>query len=85
MNKVHKAFNSLSKEDLKAIIRDLIALDETGVLPRGPARDLASSIAQTAGIPEKDALTLVQREPLRIAAFKWAQEEEEGPRERPSN
>ncbi len=72
MNPVQKILTSLTDEDLKAIIRDIIVLDETGVLPSGAARNLANRLVQEVSIPFNDALTIAQREPMRIAAFKWA-------------
>ena len=72
MNKVQEIFNSLSDSELKSVVMDLKSQDETGILPAGPARDLIKRIVDEVNIPNGDALQIVQREPMRRAAFKWA-------------
>lgn len=72
MSPMQAIFNGLSDDQLKAIVRDLQEQDETGILPHGPARELQARIVAETGVPTKDAFQLVQHEPLRRAAFKWA-------------
>lgn len=72
MNKLQAIFNSLSDVALKAVVLDLQHQDETGVLPAGPARDLIQRVVDEVNIPFNDAFQIVQHEPIRRAAFKWA-------------
>lgn len=72
MSPVVAIFNDLSDEALKAIVRDLQQQDATGVLPDGPARALSERLVTEVGVSRADAFNLVQHEPLRRAAFKWA-------------
>lgn len=72
MSPVKALYNALSDAQLKAVVRDLQQQDETGVLPPGPARELAQRLVAETKVPVSDAFHLVQHEPLRRAAFKWA-------------
>jgi len=72
MNPVQVIFNNLSDAQLKAVVLDLQHQDETGILPAGPARELIQRLVEETNIPSKDAFQLVQHEPVRRAAFKWA-------------
>lgn len=72
MNKSQAIFNSLSDAQLKAIVTDLKHLSETGILPAGPARELTQEIHTEIGVPVNHAMSMVQTESLKIAAFKWA-------------
>lgn len=72
MSLMQAIFNGLNDDQLKAIVRDLQHQDETGILPPGPARDLQKRIVSETGVSSNDAFQLVQHEPLRRAAFKWA-------------
>jgi hypothetical protein len=72
-SKVKQIFEGLHAEELKAVVRDLIALDDTGILPLdGSARLLMRRLQEETGIPHKDAHHLVLHHTLRMAAFKWA-------------
>lgn len=72
MSTVQVIFGALSDDQLKAVVRDLQHQDETGILPSGPARDLQKRIVTETGVSANDAFQLMQHEPLRRAAFKWA-------------
>ena len=72
MNSVQVIFNDMSDDQLKAVVRDLQQQDQTGILPSGPARDLAKRLVSETNVSANDAFQLVQHEPLRRAAFKWA-------------
>lgn len=72
MNKLQAIFNSLPDDELKAVMLDLQHQDETGILPAGPARNLAQRLVDEVEIPFVDAFKIVQHEPLRRAAYKWA-------------
>lgn len=72
MNKVQQIFHALSDAELKAVILDLNTQDETGILPSGAARELIKRLVDETEIPFKDAFQLVQHEPYRRAAVKWA-------------
>ncbi len=72
MNKVQLIFNSLADGELKSVVLDLQVQNETGILPPGPARELMKRLVDEVTIPFKNAYQLVQNEPIRRAAFKWA-------------
>lgn len=72
MNRVTAVFNSLSDDDLKAVVRDLRVMDETGVLPDGSARRLCERLVTESGILPNEARNLVFHHTLRVAAFRWA-------------
>lgn len=81
MSAVRQFFDALSEEDLRTIISELRELEETGVLAQGRTRELALELAELHGLTARDALSLAQREPLRMAAYLWAAQQQ--PRERP--
>lgn len=72
MNKLQAIFDSLPDAELKAVVVDLQRQNETGVLPKGPARELARRVVTEVGVPFSDASQIVRTEPIRRAAFKWA-------------
>lgn len=71
---VSAIFESLTDGQLKAVIRDLQQQEETGIIPEGAARQLAQRLVVEIGIAHKDAFQLVQQVPMRLAAYKWAQD-----------
>lgn len=72
MSSVQLIFNALTDAQLRAVVLDLQSQDESGVLPQGPARELVRRIVAETQVSFNDAFQLVQHEPLRRAAFKWA-------------
>lgn len=72
MNTVQAIFASLADAELKAIVQELQAFDASGVLPAGRVRDLAARLMRETGLSYSDAAHLSQKEPLRLAAYRWA-------------
>lgn len=77
MNKIQSIIESLPEHQLMSVVQDIHTQKETGILPSGAARDLMRRIVEETGIPYNDAFSVVQSEPLHIAAFKWVQAAQE--------
>lgn len=72
MNKVKQIFNEVPDAELKIAVREMAELYETGILPNGVVRELVGRLVDQANITTHDAITIVQANVLKMAAFKWA-------------
>lgn len=70
-NKVQAIFASISDDDLRMAVHEIKELEERGVLPVGVVRELRTRLV-AAGVPESDAVKVVDTSIYRMAAFKWA-------------
>lgn len=73
MNKINDIFDALTDNDLRAIVLELHRKKETGELPDGTARKLILHLTDAFAMPFSVAFDLVQLEPVRRAALKWAE------------
>lgn len=69
--KVQAIFASLSDDDLREAVREIKELEECGVLPAGVVREVRARLVGT-GVPETDAVKVVDSSIYRMAAYKWA-------------
>lgn len=70
-SKVQAIFSSLSDDDLREAVHEIKELEERGVLHGGVIREIRARLV-AAGVPENDAVKVVDASIYRIAAFKWA-------------
>ncbi len=72
MNPIDRILSSVSDERLCFMIEWIDAMRASGVLAvSGEVRALAAEISKSVGVPMSDALDLVMRESLKMAARKW--------------
>ena len=72
MNKVEFTIAQLSDDQLRTGVKELIALESSGILPSGEVRNLALRLSEEAGLAPHDARTVAHNAILRLAAQKWA-------------
>lgn len=75
MNKVEFTITQLSDDQLRTGVKELIALESSGILPSGEVRNLALRLSEEAGLAPHDARTVAHNAILRLAAQKWADSE----------
>lgn len=74
MNAITTILEEINDNDLEVAIRELIELDETGILPSGVIRFISAMIAKQIDIPTNHANSIVTSYVYRTAAKKWADE-----------
>lgn len=73
VNKVQQIFDSLPDKEVQAAIREIKALDESGVLPHdGVVRTVSLRLQTEVGISAHDARHLASTQMMKQAAFRWA-------------
>lgn len=70
-NKVQAIFASISDDDLRKAVYEINELEQLGALPVGVVREIRARLV-AAGVPENDAVKVVDASIYRIAALKWA-------------
>lgn len=71
MNQLQKVFAVITDSQLADMIEDYQTLENTGILPSGPVRDLTRVVVNEIGLSYHDATNCVKAVVINKAAFKW--------------
>ena len=72
MNEVQRILSEVSDDKLKQAVREMKAMDDSGVLPNGVVQEITDRMKKEVGLSENNARRLVWQEVFRLAAFRWA-------------